>query len=213
MTEYIQDLLNVVVIGNMNPQIINHEWLLKEKIINEKYFVSSQPGESPFKQYISTPLLTQIIYDNIKFTVEMQRFELSTQQKNINSDIFNITKEYFSKLIHTPVTRLGFNIIGFIKFKSVEELEKFNKKWLNYSDSLVNLVGNKEISLGFGFTFKEDNALYRLDCMAPDAQYRRQARFNCEFNIKATTDIINILSDSLKYINRMDTLIKGLIKI
>ena len=213
MVEYIQDLLNIVIIGNMNPQIINHEWLLKEKIISEKHFVSNQSGQSPFGTYINTPPLTQITYKNIKFTVEMQRFELSTQEKSLNSDIFNIAKEYFIKLSHTPVTKLGFNIIGFIEFKPIEELEKFNKKWLNYSDSLVKLVGNQEVNLGFGFIFKEAGAQYRLDCMVPDKQNRRRIRFNCEFDIKDTNDIVNILSDSSKYINRMDTLIKGLIKI
>ena len=213
MAEYIQDLLNVVVIGNMNPQIINHEWLLKEKIINEKHFVSRRPGESPFKQYVCTPPFTQIIYDNIKFIVEMNRFELSTQQKSINSDIFDIAKEYFSKLPHTPVTKLGFNIIGFFKFDNADELQKFNKKWMDYSDSLAKLIQNKEINLGFGVTFKEDIALYRLDCIVPDAHQRRQVNFNCEFNIKDTQGIISILSDNLKYINRMDTLIKSLLKI
>ncbi len=55
MAKYTQTYTNVVVLGSMNPQILTHNWLVKERIIPKKVFDSAAQKGNPFTQFISTP--------------------------------------------------------------------------------------------------------------------------------------------------------------
>ena len=130
MSVYAQTNMNVVVIGNMNPQILNHNWLLMEKIIPPKLLASEQ-DVVPFSNYISTPPFATITYGKLSFNVEINKFTLQDNQTDLNTEMFSIAKHYFSKLSHTPVQKLGFNLHATVKFNSVKEEKRFINKWIS----------------------------------------------------------------------------------
>jgi len=130
MAEYKHNSVNVTVLGKMNTQILTHDWLVKNRIINKTDFISGSKSDSPFSQFISTPPFTQLAYGHLVFTVEENKFVLSDSKAGISkTKIYRMVNKYFSLLPHTPLIKLGINVQGTLSFSSKEEENSFD---LNY---------------------------------------------------------------------------------
>ncbi len=213
MSVYTQTKINVVVIGNMNPQILNHNWLLKEKIIPPKLLASGQ-DVVPFSNYVSTPPFTTITYGKLSFNVDINRFTLQGNQNDLNTEVFSIAKKYFSKLSHTPVQKLGFNLYATVKFDSTEEEKGFINKWVSSSDSLKELFNNRNIQLGFTVISKKGKVRYQLSCIRKSVDRKNiLLNCNCEFDVSNTNQLVKYLSEAGQYISQMNKLNRSLSQI
>lgn len=213
MSEYAQTNMNVVVIGNMNPQILNHNWLSEEKIIPPKLRASGQ-DIVPFSNYISTPPFASITYGKLSFNVDINKFTLQDNQNDLNSEMFNIAKKYFSKLSHTPVQKLGFNLHATVKFNSAEEEKRFINKWISSIDSLKELFNDRNIQLGFTVISKKGKVCYQLSCIRNRIDRKNiLLNCNCEFDVSNTSQLVKYLSEAGQYISQMNKLSRSLSKI
>lgn len=213
MAKYTQKYTNVVVLGNMNPQILTHNWLVKEKIISRKVFDSVALNDKPFTQFISTPPLVQLAYGNLVFTVDLGKFILQQNGSCIDSNIFKIAKRYFETLHHTPVQKIGFNVHGSLRFDSRKEESLFDKRYLSCGESLKALIGNVKHKIGFTLSYKKGCAFYKLQCTKAKTKARANINCNCEFDMSSPANISSVLADAIRHVREMDKLNRSLVKI
>jgi len=213
MAEYTHNSVSIVVLGHMNPAILNHDWLEKQQIIPKKFFAQPAQSDSPFIQFLSTPPMAQLVYGEIVFTVEMGKFILKSNQPSVKADAFNVAKRYFEKLPHTPLAKVGFNVSGIIKFDSKQEEKSFDKKCVSCGDSLLTLINKRDIEIGFTLQYEEGKGCYRLDCTKE--RKARKAYLNCnwEFDVTAANRLIGILGEGDKYARKMDKLNRSIAEI
>jgi len=213
MAEYTHNSVSVVVLGHMNPAILNHDWLVQQRIIPKKFFVQSAQSDSPFIQFLSTPPMAQLVYGEIVFTVEMGKFILKAKQPTVKADAFNVAKRYFEKLPHTPLVKVGFNVSGIVKFDSKQEEKSFDKKCVSCGDSLLTLINKPDIEIGFTVQYQEGEGCYRLDCTKERKARKAYLNCNCEFDVTTSTRLIEILAEGNKYARKMDKLNRSIAKI
>jgi len=213
MSIYTQTKINVVVIGKMNPQILNHNWLLKEKIIPPKLLLSGQ-DILPFSNYISTPPYTTITYGKLSFSVELNKFILEANQNDLDKGMFSIVKKYFSKLSHTPVHKLGFNLHATVKFDSTIEEKRFINNWISSCESLKELFNDRNIQLGFSVISTKGKVCYQFNCIRNKID-RKNILLHCnrEFDVSNTNQLVEYLSEAGQYISQMNKLNRSLSQI
>jgi hypothetical protein len=139
-----------VLIGRHNPQILNHDFLVRHNVLPRE----SEPfrslladsargpgsGESPFSDFISTPVASSIRYGPIAMTVDELRFQIVDHgyfDHPSNTTIVDITKRYFGELlIHTPLHIGGVNFNGLVVFRNLEDEWAFDSR-IGISRSVV----------------------------------------------------------------------------
>ena len=213
MAKYTQTYTNVVVLGNMNPQILTHNWLVKERIISKKVFGSTEQRANPFTQFISTPPFVQLAYGNLLFTVEIGKFVLQQNEARIDNNIFKIAKRYFETLHHTPVQKIGFNVHGILQFDSRRDESLFDKRYLSCGESLKELTGNLKHKIGFEISYKQGRAFYGLQCSKVKTKAEANINCNWEFDVSSPANVTSVLESVAGNIRYMDKLNRSLITI
>lgn len=213
MAKYTQKYTNVVVLGNMNPQILTHHWLVKERIISRKVFDSTTRNGKAFTQFVSTPPLVQLTYGSLSFTVDLGKFILQQTKSCIDSNIFKIAKRYFETLHHTPVQKIGFNVHGSLRFDSRKEESLFDKKYLSCGESLKSLIGNIKHKIGFTLSYQKGRAFYKLQCSKVKTKAEANINCNCEFDVSSPANMISVLEGAIRHVRDMDKLNRSLVEI
>ena len=98
---------SIVFLGSHNPQILNHDFLLKNQVlpIKEEPFSSliekASEKHPPFTQYVSTPLVTTLSYEWISIIIEQNRYQIKDVnfKTPLESPIISISKEYFGRVL------------------------------------------------------------------------------------------------------------------
>ena len=93
-------LFSIVFIGRQNPQILNHDFLIKNEVLPVKrepfksLIKDSSQKKPPFTSYLSTPVVTALDYKWISIIVEENRFQIKDAKFNVpsKSPIITITK-------------------------------------------------------------------------------------------------------------------------
>ncbi len=163
MPQYAPKLVNIVFLGNFNPQILTPQFLNEKGIIpsNESPFREILSNkEKPFTEFTSTPVIVLLRYGNIIVVVEQNRYQISDNSENAtftNSPIAKITKNYFSILEHTPIMLGGFNINGQILFNNKDEFSNFEDQFIrNRVEFQKKLKANNlELEPAFRFPYEE----------------------------------------------------------
>lgn len=108
---------SIVVAGAQNPNIINHDFLVRQKIIAK---------EIPEPQAIILPPYARLAYDDFQITVDQNKFRIDQKFRTL-SDIFigKTVKKYYACLQHTPLTAFGFNFTGEILWNNSSEYNEF----------------------------------------------------------------------------------------
>ncbi len=95
--------INIVVLGNFNPSILTHHFLVTECGLD-------LGQEQPKQQQL--PVLASISYDGISFFADLSRFQIT--EKNCanpkQSKLPEYLDTYLEKLPYTPVTKCGTNL-------------------------------------------------------------------------------------------------------
>ena len=204
MAEYKHSFVNVTVLGRMNPQILTHDWLVKNKIITWRDFVTRDKTKVPFSTYFNTPPMTQLAYGPLIFTIEESKFVLSDSKAGIEkSKIYRMADKYFDLLPHTPLTKVGFNVQGILTFKNTKEMKEFDSKYINCGEALKQMAIGKGERISFAVSTKEGKAVYRLTCTKHPEEPKAILGGNCEFDIKDSAGLLEILSDSVKYVEEL----------
>lgn len=99
--------------GNFNPAILNKDFLEKYGIIE---FVE-EPVIKP------TPFFTNIVYRNLKFINDLERFQITEEKINNfkNNSVIKLSNEYLKILNHTPLKAMGINFNVNLKLDSLDK--------------------------------------------------------------------------------------------
>jgi len=202
-------LFSIVFIGRQNPQILNHDFLIKNEVLPVKrepfksLIKDSSQKKPPFTSYLSTPVVTALDYKWISIIVEENRFQIKDAKFKVpsKSPIITITKEYFGTLLkYTPFQLGGINFGGELKFSDLEEERNFddrlgidNKKFETYFK--VNKV---RISNRITFPWNDDQLELRIDKPKKDLNIS-----NLNFNFEFTYENIDSFIGKLDKVDRV----------
>lgn len=198
-------LFSIVFIGRQNPQILNHDFLIKNEVLPVKrepfksLIKDSSQKKPPFTSYLSTPVVTALDYKWISIIVEENRFQIKDAKFKVpsKSPIITITKEYFGTLLkHTPFQLGGINFGGELKFLNLEEERDFdgrlgidNKKFENYFK--INKV---QYSTKINFPWNDNQLELRIDKPKKDLNISN-LNFNFEFTYENIDSFIGKLDE------------------
>lgn len=205
---------SIILIGRQNPQILNHDFLLKNNIIPFdkspfKDIGTKQPEEKPFTGFLSTPVLTQLTYKNVNIVIEEGRYQI-TDNSNIpptESSIVVFTKNYFSVLKYTPFVLGGLNFNNLISFGSKDDKINFENKFISDRNGIYKELGisNFEISLQVDCPFNQNKMGISISKIIGN-DLAKVLNFNYEFRYKdidsflGSLDEVSILFEKLKSI-------------
>lgn len=189
MAKFEIQFLSIVFIGKLNPQILNHDFLMQNHVLpeNQEPFISlfAQKNKSPFSEFISTPVLANIKYDSISMLIDDNRFQAKHDfpENIIRSPIILITKKYFGELLrHTPLTIGGININCKIIFDSAEEEKAFDQKIGISHNQLLVLSNNQKIRVNLGFNYSWSEGKVEVNWLKPkDQDNQCFMNFNYEY--------------------------------
>jgi len=103
MIDYKNDYVNLVVLGNFNPSILTHDFLVKE--------CGFDLGNKPVSKGPPMPVVASLDYDKISFFADLGRLQI--MQKNCedpkSSKLPHYLETYLCKLPYTPITKCGAN--------------------------------------------------------------------------------------------------------
>ncbi len=121
--------INIVVLGNFNPSILTHHFLVDE--------CGFDLGSTPSEQIPRIPVVSSIEYDNLHFFADLGRFQI-TEKNSTNPKQSKLPKyvdTYLKKLPYTPIKKCGMNFSYMITIKS-EELDKIEMQLMSNRKSL-----------------------------------------------------------------------------
>lgn len=134
MATFTEDFFSIVILGRMNPAILNHDFLVENDIIPKTVQPFStllqEPKGKQFTEFISTPVMSSIKYGQYSILVESQRLQAidETGSKPHESVLLGIVKKYFGVLEHTPVKLGGFNFRGKLVFANRADERQFDER-------------------------------------------------------------------------------------
>lgn len=103
MIDYKNDYINLVVLGNFNPSILTHDFLVKK--------CGFDLGDKPGSKGPPMPVVASMDYDKITFFADLGRLQIT--EKNCKepklSQIPIYLNTYLQKLPYTPITKCGAN--------------------------------------------------------------------------------------------------------
>ncbi len=185
MAKISRDFFNIVVIGSMNPQIMNHDWLVKHKIISRSFYVKDNPAK--FNQFINMPQLAHIFYKDVDIQIHLDRFALTARTPNITKSVINIATKYFSCLNHTPIKVVGFNVNHTISFDDQNEETRFDEKYVSPNAAMKKMIGScTSYRPGFTLFCCKNGCNYRFVCAKTPNKLTAHISHNCEYKINKT---------------------------
>lgn len=103
MIDYKNDYINLVVLGNFNPSILTHDFLVKE--------CGFDLGSKPISKSLPMPVVTSLDYNKISFFADLGRLQIT--EKNCkepkSSQLPIYLNTYLEKLPYTPIAKCGAN--------------------------------------------------------------------------------------------------------
>lgn len=124
----INNYINLVVLGNFNPSILTHNFLVTE--------CGFALGNKPIKENPPMPVVASLEYDGISFFADLGRLQIT--EKNCKdpkqSKLPNYLGTYLEKLPHTPITKCGANFsynveIEKTKLNQIEQKLSSNRQY------------------------------------------------------------------------------------
>lgn len=201
---------SIILIGRLNPQILTHDFLLKNNILplDKSPFKDIQvtnPEQKPYDNFISTPVVARLQYRNINVVIEEGRYQITDNSgvDPLGSVITDFTKNYFTVLKFTPLALGGINFNTLIHFESAKEKRSFEDMFIvDRNNFYKDLIGNCNFELGF-----------QIECPCADGKSRikvaidnraneltKVLNFNWEFGLN------NGMESLLQSINRIPEL-------
>lgn len=129
MSELELRYFSIVFLGNMNPQILNHDFLLHNEILpkEDKYIKALLDRPHTVDDFDSIPGFALLRYGSYEIRLELTRYQMTDKRGRRefeDSPIIDFTKRYFNLLSHTPISVGGFNLAYQVRFDNDREKEK-----------------------------------------------------------------------------------------
>jgi len=218
MPNFKEQLFSIVVIGRLNPQILNHDFLINNEIlpVSEEPFKSllAKENGNPFTEFVSTPVLSSIKYDSISMVIEESRYQIkdSNYGNPVSSPIIDITKKYLGEILkHTPMTVGGINLSGNITFDDEKDEQGFNERFGVNKDTLISHAGTEDIRIGMNIAFTWLEGF--VDVQVPRSRgssVSRAINFNYEFKYNNMKDFFGNLDKVDQIQGKFSELLKSL---
>ena len=117
--------------------------------IDEPPFDKLFQQEKPFTKFISTPVMSNLVLENIEFTIDEARFQI---RDTVISDwagtkIFDITQKYFEVLPYTPLDVIGINFNVTITFSAPEENANFQQLFLSKNSEITKIISKDKLCI------------------------------------------------------------------
>ena len=188
MPKFETQFFSIVFVGKLNPQILTHDFLINNHVLPEDQepFKSllSQNSKSQFSEFISTPVLTTLRYNEISIFIDETRYQIIHRGciDPTKSSIVSITRTYFGKLLrYTPLQLGGINFNGNIIFESEEAEEKFDHQIGINRGNLIKATGAKKIRMNWGMNYEWEGGIVELQFPKPkDRNLPCSTNFNYE---------------------------------
>ena len=201
MAKLVNNYASVVVLGRQNPQILNVDFLKQENIIptDKPPFVKYMDPKKPFSGFLSTPPLAQLIFDNITFLVEENRFQIKEESigKWTDTHVISIAEKYYETLQYTPNKVVGVNINSAVIFKSQEEASRFQELFIKNDCFVFQTINEKNMQASSVFRFFSSTLDGRITLAFNQlVGLKRDINFNYEFDYQ---DLSNFKEELKKY--------------
>lgn len=207
----INNYVNVVVLGNFNPNILTHQFLVTE--------CGFDLGK-PKKQMQQIPIAASVEYDKIFFFADLGRFEIKEEacadpQK---SKVPDYLETYLTMLPYTPIKKCGANFsytaeIAPKKLESIEMQLAMNRKSLCKSLEVDNI----ELQMHFDVSSESERIKRWMLRTIPEQQrsatllsVSRKADsnaitvdFNYEVNLEKDISLIKVITKEYNKIHEL----------
>ena len=154
MIDYKNDYINLVVLGNFNPSILTHDFLVKE--------CRFDLGNEPSSKRPPMPVVASLDYDKISFFADLGRLQI--MEKNCenpkSSKLPRYLQTYLDKLPYTPITKCGANF-SYRLTVGKSRLEQIGEWLRNDRNKLCELLKLKTVALEVAFTVDENEEAVR----------------------------------------------------
>lgn len=110
--------ISIVLLGNFNPSIFQPEWFIRNNIIQEK------EGHGADIKIIH-PDITEFSSDWLSIRVTRDRFIAQTENEAFFPFLNDFVINTFTLLNHTPINKMGINVIKHFKMESEDTWHKF----------------------------------------------------------------------------------------
>lgn len=100
-----RELVNVVVVGDMNPAIHHPNWYAREGIISNESAAEALKSEYVFVQPVS-----QFRAAGIRVTCQPARWEVSAERWDLFPECLRLAEQTWTRLAHTPFRGCGLNV-------------------------------------------------------------------------------------------------------
>lgn len=150
MFEIEKSVVNLTVVGRPNPQILTVDFLRGNKIIpkDEKPFKKLLRQETPFTEFISTPVMAKLAFDHVEIIADQARI-LFVDRKVVDwarTPIASIGRKYFAVLKHTPVRLVGFNLTAILTTDDAAALQTLQEICLPKNSRILDIIGQDSVS-------------------------------------------------------------------
>lgn len=156
--------LNLVILGNFNPVIINPYWLASKNLIRESELETA-------KIEINHPEISRFELDWISVEATQNRIDFKTKKESHFEAVRDLVVSIFAALKETPVSAFGINHIRHYTFRTSEEYENFGY-WFSPVKEFSNVMKNPHI---MNVTYIEqgeidliNDGIYRLNIAPSD---------------------------------------------
>lgn len=215
----VNNYINLVVLGNFNPSILTHDFLVKECGI--------VLGDKPIKENPPMPVVASLEYEKISFFADLGRLQIT--EKNCKepkqSKLPSYLDTYLKKLPHTPITKSGANFSYGLEIEDAR-LKKIEQALSNDRQYFRKALDTDEIQLEVVFNVSDSSESIKKWILRTISQYGESSTtmnvqrlqslkfkidFNYEINLEKNKEQIKKITDS--YVNVYDTFLFQLKKI
>jgi len=187
---------NIVVLAkNHNPSIVSKEWLIQNRIIEEKII-----------DFAHFPVISVIESDNFKLLVDQDRLQLSIKkisQENLK-ELAKIISKYINQLPETPYTAIGFNYLYTLKIG-----QKKLKNTFFTDDKRLIKIFSENYAFGGIIKFMFGDFMAKLT-IRPKNNGEVIADFNFHFPSNKRNEIIEKLFEYPETKGRAEEILEGL---
>jgi len=210
---------SIVFLGSQNPQILNHDFLVNNKVLplNKEPFKSlikeANKDKKPFTRFLSSPVVTSLTYKWISIIIDPNRYMIKDNKSIVasKSPIVLITKKYFGEILrYTPFKLGGMNFTGRINFNDADDEKNFDRKLGTDSEKFKSLIETDTVqySTKINFPWNNDQIELKVDKHRMTPQIA-DINFNFEFIYEDIDGFISKLDKADIIYNRfMETLMK-----
>lgn len=204
MPSFDPKFFSIVFLGNQNPQILNHDFLVNNKVlpIKKEPFKSlvktANKDEKPFTEFLSTAVVTSLTYKWISITIDPNRYSIKDSKFILpsRSPIILITKKYFGEILrYTPFKFGGINFSGRINFKNDDDEKNFDTKLGIDTEKFKSLIKTNTVQYSTKVNFPWNNDQIELKVDKPKMMPQiANINFNFEFVYEEVDGFISKLN-------------------